>query len=137
MQCSRPVRFLSYWRACATSTVRHAAFTGTDVMPLHVSPHCKTVHHQYVVRVPQRDRVREILRERGIGTEVYYPEPLHLQPCLQSCGYAPGDFPEAERAAREVLALPIYPELTVQMREEVIGSVVEAVAHCCGAVAVS
>jgi dTDP-4-amino-4,6-dideoxygalactose transaminase len=70
------------------------------------------VFHQYVVRVPERDRVRAALAAEGIETQVYYPIPLHLQPCFAALGYRAGDFPEAERASRETLALPLYPELT-------------------------
>ncbi len=70
------------------------------------------VFHQYVVRAYRRDELREFLTARTIGTEVYYPIPLHLQPCFVYLGHLEGDFPEAERAAKEVLALPMFPELT-------------------------
>jgi len=83
------------------------------------------VFHQYVVRVPgQRDRLRAFLDDRGIGTQVYYPIPLHLQPCLRHLGYRPGDLPEAERASAETLALPMYPELPRQS----VAAVVDAIA---------
>ena len=83
------------------------------------------IFHQYVVRVPNRDDLREHLNGRAIGTEVYYPIPIHLQPAVKELGYKPGDFPEAERAAAEVLALPMYPEL----REDEQEIVVEAIRH--------
>jgi len=86
-------------------------------------PRAKHVFHQYVIRAPRRDELRAFLTENGIGTEVYYPLPLHLQPALRSLGYRQGDFPVAERAAAEVLALPIYPEL----RDEEVENVVEGV----------
>ncbi len=70
------------------------------------------VYHQYVVRVSDRDGVRRRLAERGVASSVFYPVPLHLQTCFAPLGGREGDFPEAERAAKEVLALPIFPELT-------------------------
>ncbi|MGC8916098.1 MAG: DegT/DnrJ/EryC1/StrS family aminotransferase [Thermoanaerobaculum sp.] len=82
-------------------------------------------YHQFVVRVPRRDELRAFLAERGIGTEVYYPIPLHLQKCFASLGYGPGAFPEAERAAQEVLALPIFPELEPGEQERVVATIAE------------
>lgn len=78
------------------------------------------VFNQYIIRVPDRDRLRELLRAEGVETAVYYPIPLHLQPCLSHLGYKIGDFPEAEKAARETLALPIYPELTLKQQEYIV-----------------
>jgi len=73
-----------------------------------------TIYNQYVIRVPKRDEVKQRLADRGVGTAVYYPIPLHLQECFAHLGGKEGDLPETERACREVLALPIYPELTEQ-----------------------
>ena len=81
------------------------------------------VFHQYTIRAPRRDELREYLANRQIGSEVYYPLPLHLQASLTALGYRKGDFPAAERAAEEVLSLPIYPEL----REEEQQAVVEGI----------
>jgi dTDP-4-amino-4,6-dideoxygalactose transaminase len=101
-------------------------FTGspltTPVLAYDRAHHC---YHQYVVRAPdRRDELRAFLTAREIGTGVYYPHPLHRVPVFESLGYEEGSFPEAERAAREVLALPVYPEMTAEMREYVAGVVV-------------
>jgi dTDP-4-amino-4,6-dideoxygalactose transaminase len=83
------------------------------------------VFHQYVVRAFRRDELREFLTARKIGTEIYYPVPLHLQPCFVYLGYRKGDFPEAERAAKEVLALPMFPELTEEEQRWVVASIAD------------
>ena len=88
-------------------------------------PGTKHVWHQYVIRVNRRDELREFLAARKIGSEIYYPVPLHLQEALKPLGYKQGDFPEAERAAREVLALPIFPELREDEQETVVAAVAE------------
>ncbi len=81
------------------------------------------VWHQYVVRAPRRDTLREHLAAQKIGSEVYYPVPLHLQDALADLGYRAGQFPESERAAREVLALPIYPELKDSEQERIVDAI--------------
>jgi dTDP-4-amino-4,6-dideoxygalactose transaminase len=83
------------------------------------------IFHQYVIRAYRRDELREFLTARKIGTEIYYPIPLHLQPCLVYLGYMEGDFPEAERAAKEVLALPMFPELTEEEQKRVVASIAD------------
>lgn len=82
----------------------------------------EAVYNQYTIRATRRDELREHLSSRAVGTGVYYPLPLHRQPCFAHLGYREGDFPESERAAREALSLPIFPELTQDEMEEVISA---------------
>jgi dTDP-4-amino-4,6-dideoxygalactose transaminase len=89
------------------------------------SAHAHHVFHQYVIRAHRRDELREFLSARQIGSEIYYPIPLHLQPCFAYLGYREGDFPEAERAAKEVLALPMFPELKEEQQRWVVASIAE------------
>jgi dTDP-4-amino-4,6-dideoxygalactose transaminase len=114
----------------------HALFhtTGlaeTGPYPTHgvVLPHeiagSRHVWHQYVIRTARRDELRAFLSERKIGSEIYYPVPLHMQEALKPLGYKEGDFPEAERAAREVLALPIFPELRDDEQRTVVAAIAE------------
>ena len=92
---------------------------------LGTAPEAHHIFHQYVVRVARRDELREFLTARGIGTQVYYPLPLHLQKCFSYLGYREGDLPESERASREVLALPMFPELTMDEQRYVVESVAD------------
>lgn len=82
-------------------------------------------YHQYVVRVKDRDRLREFLNDKGVGTAIYYPLPLHLQKCFSGLGYTEGNFPVAEKAAREVLALPVYPELKAEQQDYIVLSITQ------------
>ena len=89
------------------------------------SPEAKHVFHQYVIRAERRDDLRKFLAERNIGSEIYYPLPLHLQPAFSYLGRKAGDLPVSEQAAREVLALPMFPELTEAEIQHVVGSIAE------------
>ena len=100
-----------------------AASTKEGIVLPYTDPRATHVFHQYVIRAPRRDALREFLTTRKIGSEIYYPAPLHLQAALKDLGYKPGDFPHSELAAAEVLALPIYPEL----RDDEQQTVVEAI----------
>lgn len=102
-----------------------ACFAHTDVRPPAVAPGAQHVFHQYVIRAPRRDALREYLSTRGIGTNVFYPRPLHLQSCFADLGYAAGAFPHAEKAAEEVLALPMFPELGEEQVARVARTVLE------------
>jgi dTDP-4-amino-4,6-dideoxygalactose transaminase len=87
------------------------------------------VFHQYTIRVEQRDALVQLLSERKIGSAVYYPVPLHLQPLYASLGHKAGDFPHAEHAAQEVLSLPMFPELRSEQITRVAEAVAEFVTH--------
>jgi dTDP-4-amino-4,6-dideoxygalactose transaminase len=103
----------------------------TDRIMLPAEPYRKRgltnhhIYHQYVIRTPRRDALREHLTRKEIGTAIYYPLALHEQDCFGYLGYRAGDFPEAERAARETLALPIYPELTRDKQRFVAEAIAE------------
>jgi dTDP-4-amino-4,6-dideoxygalactose transaminase len=125
------LRHLERWTEMRIENARryHEIFTaaGLDssvVLPAE-APERRHVWNQYTIRVPEgaRDRLREHLAEAHIGSEIYYPLPLHLQDCFRELGYRPGRLPETERAAAEVLSLPIFPELTAAEQETVVGQI--------------
>jgi dTDP-4-amino-4,6-dideoxygalactose transaminase len=121
--------FLDQWSAARREHAawyheRFAALEATGALRRpRVTDDNESVYNQYTLRVRDRDRLREHLAARGIGNSVYYPLPLHLQPCFQYLGYREGDFPESERASREVLSIPVYPELTAEEREQVAAAI--------------
>jgi dTDP-4-amino-4,6-dideoxygalactose transaminase len=132
------LKYIEGWNSARRMVAKryHALFHAAGLAeagpyPAHgvVLPHevagSRHVWHQYVIRTRRRDELREFLAARKIGSEIYYPVPLHLQDALRQLGYKEGSFPEAERAAREVLALPIFPELREDEQQTVVGAVAE------------
>lgn len=109
---------------------RHAAwydahFAGTGIVTPYISPDCVSIYNQYVIRTENRDELMAHLKANEIGVEIYYPVPMHLQQCFAHLGYKKGDLPESEKAAEEVLALPVYPEMTLAMQEQVVATVAQ------------
>jgi len=130
------LKYLEAWHAArqANAAVYDREFARCDaVVSPFVEPHNRMIYNQYCIRIKadkakaDRDAVRARLTEKKIGCEVYYPVPLHLQQCFAHLGYKAGDLPHAELAAREVLALPIHPELSREQQDEVIAAILEAV----------
>jgi dTDP-4-amino-4,6-dideoxygalactose transaminase len=109
-----------------------AAFAEAGIKGLVTPPPApkgaRHIYNQYCIRVPRRDELRAFLGQQGVGVEIYYPLALHMQECFAYLGHDPDDFPESLRAAKESLALPIYPELT----EDQLGYVVESIARFYG-----
>jgi dTDP-4-amino-4,6-dideoxygalactose transaminase len=91
-----------------------------EVSPPRECAEMRHIYHQYTIRCVRRDELKSFLQRQGVGTEVYYPVPLHLQECFKSLGYREGDLPETERAAQECLSLPVYPELTAEQQTYVV-----------------
>jgi len=130
------LKYLSKWndaRSANASRYRdmfidaklHETVTTPEVLPGRIH-----VWHQYVIRAPRRDELQSHLKSRGIGCGVFYPLPLHLQPCFKYLGYKEGAFPVAELASKEVLALPIFPELTEAQQAEVVSGIREFYDGC-------
>jgi len=100
-----------------------AAGLGGKVTTPYAVPGYRHVYNQYIVRVQERDALRKHLADAGVGTEVYYPVPLHQQQCFQYLGYRTGDLPESEAAAAQTMALPIFSELTTEQLQYVVDSI--------------
>jgi dTDP-4-amino-4,6-dideoxygalactose transaminase len=120
------LRYLDRWTEGRQRNARfydaafaRAGLTSRITLPV-TAPGYRHIYNQYVIRSARRDELKSFLAEWGIGTEIYYPVPLHLQQCFAYLGYHAGDCPQSEAAARETLALPIYPELTSEQLQYVV-----------------
>jgi dTDP-4-amino-4,6-dideoxygalactose transaminase len=109
----------------ASGLTRTGAVSSSPLTLLKTKPQAHHIYHQYVIRVKKRDQLKAFMGERGIGTQIYYPVPLHLQQCFAYMGYAAGDLPETEAAAAEVLALPMYAELREDEQQYVVETIAE------------
>jgi dTDP-4-amino-4,6-dideoxygalactose transaminase len=118
-QLFREANLAVEWSSWSSS----AASTKDGVVLPYTDPRATPVFHQYVIRAPRRDALRAQLAAQQIGSEIYYPVPIHLQAALKDLGHKPGDFPHAERAAAEVLALPLYPELRDDEQQTVVAAI--------------
>lgn len=124
-------RYLDQWAAARSENARRyrdlfdqAGLVSSGAVRLPAeSPSVLHVYNQFVVRARDRDRLKLYLAERGVGTEIYYPVPLHLQRCFEELGHKIGDFPESERAAEEALAIPVYPELGAEAQTYVVETI--------------
>lgn len=120
------LRHLEKWSEKRRSNAEYYTQAFADVSQVvtpFVDPNNVSIFNQYTLRVERRDELQTHLNARKIGNAVYYPLPLHLQPCFAYLGYKEGAFPESERAAREVISLPVFPELTRAQQDEVVGAV--------------
>jgi dTDP-4-amino-4,6-dideoxygalactose transaminase len=123
------LRYLDNWtdgrrRNAETYRELFTEYQLTEQLALPCAPKASFhVYNQFSIRAPRRDELQEYLRDRGISTEVYYPSPLHVEPAFAYLGYRNGDFPNAEAACREVISIPIYPELTVGQQQAVVAAI--------------
>jgi dTDP-4-amino-4,6-dideoxygalactose transaminase len=110
------LKYIDQWNQARRehATLYNQRLTDSEVTIPAVHEKNTCVYHQYTIRAPQRDALKQYLTKQGIGTAVFYPKPLHLQDCFRDLGYQEGDFPIAERLCQEVLSLPIYTELTAE-----------------------
>ena len=125
------LRHLAEWNEQRRQRARgyDKLFAGTDglVVPPHVPAWSRPVWHLYVVRVTHRERLQQDLADAGIGTGIHYPVPLHLTKAYEDLGFGPGDFPVAERAAAEVLSLPMYPGLSGEQQQRVVTTMIASI----------
>jgi dTDP-4-amino-4,6-dideoxygalactose transaminase len=99
--------------------------THPDICPPRTDPANQHIYNQYTIRVPRRDALQAHLKAKGIGNSIYYPLPLHLQPCFAHLGYQQGSLPHSETASEQVISLPVYPELSLEQQQTVIDAVLE------------
>jgi dTDP-4-amino-4,6-dideoxygalactose transaminase len=129
------LRYLDSWTAgrrrnAETYRQLFVEYSLTEQLTLPREPeHSFHVYNQFSIRAPRRDELQEYLRGRGISTEVYYPSPLHVEPAFAYLGYRHGDFPNAEASCREVLSLPIYPELALDQQRAVVETIARFYQH--------
>jgi dTDP-4-amino-4,6-dideoxygalactose transaminase len=116
-------RYDALFQAANLAAPPNSTSTQDGIVLPYTDPRATPIFHQYVIRAPRRDALRAHLTAHRIGSEIYYPVPLHLQPALKDLRYQPGAFPEAERAAAEALALPIYPELRDDEQQTVVSAI--------------
>jgi len=129
------LKYLEQWHEArrANAEYYNQRFAGCDaIVTPFVEPHNRMIYNQYVIRIrgdkgASRDQVEAHLNERKIGNAIYYPVPLHLQQCFADLRYKEGDLPHSELAAKEVLAIPVYPELTAEQKDEVASAILDAV----------
>jgi dTDP-4-amino-4,6-dideoxygalactose transaminase len=119
------LKYLDRWTEArrGNASLYRDHLSGNVILP--IERHGRHIYNQFVIRHPKRDALHAHLRANGIGSDVYYPVPFHLQKCFSLLGHTLGDFPESERAASEALALPIYPELTADMIRRVASAVMQ------------
>jgi dTDP-4-amino-4,6-dideoxygalactose transaminase len=117
---------LSHWSAGRRANAAYYSSNLADVPEIKlpfVDPANQSIFNQYTLRAERRDDLQAFLKSKGIGTAIYYPLPLHLQPCFAYLGYKEGQCPVSEQAAKEVISIPIYPELTSSQLDEVVGTI--------------
>jgi len=121
------LKYLDEWSEARRRNAKFydEAFAGSNVITPYIRAANFSIYNQYVIRTKARDKVMEYLKRHDVGCEIYYPVPLHLQICYEFLGYRTGEFPESEAAARETLALPIYPELSDEQKGHVVKCVLE------------
>jgi len=120
------LKYLSKWsrkRAEKASYYNENLRRTGDIITPYIAPDRTHIFHQYAIRTKSRDKLQQYLKEKEIPTMIYYPLPLHLQPAFKYLGHKKGDFPEAEKAAKEVLSLPVYPELSRKSQDFIIGKI--------------